>query len=62
MKQRVTYNISLERKLKLEQLAIEASLKTGRTVKWTELMEILTIEFCKDAQAMLIHREMEKIK
>lgn len=39
---------------------MEASLKVGRTVKWTELMDILVTEFGKDAQEMLIHREREK--
>lgn len=55
-----SYNIKLDKKMKIERLAMEASLKIGRTVKWTELMDILTTEFGKDAQAMLIHREMEK--
>lgn len=51
-----TYNIKLDKKMKIERLAMEASLKLGRTVKWTELMDILVTEFGKDAQAMLIHR------
>lgn len=58
--QRATYNIKMDRKIRIERLAMEASLKVGRTVKWTELMDILVTEFGKDAQEMLIHREREK--
>ena len=57
---RATYNIKMDRKIRIERLAMEASLKVGRTVKWTELMDILVTEFGKDAQEMLIHREREK--
>ncbi|MDO5357468.1 MAG: hypothetical protein Q4E77_08235 [Conchiformibius sp.] len=53
---RVTYNIHMDKKLKLEQLAIEASYQIGRTIKWTEIMEILINEFPRDAQQMIIHR------
>lgn len=55
-----SYNIKLDKKMKIERLAMEASLKIGRTIKWTELMEILVDEFGKDAQEMLIHREAKK--
>ena len=55
-----SYNIKIDKKLKIERLAMEASLKVGRTIKWTELMDILVTEFGKDAQEMLIHREQEK--
>mgnify|MGYP000914192699 FL=1 len=58
--QRATYNIKLDKKLKIERLAIDASQKIGRTVKWTELMDVLVSEFSKDAQEMIIHREKEK--
>ena len=62
MKERVTYNIKMDKKMKIERLAMEASLKVGRTVKWTEIMEILVNEFGKDAQATLIHQEEKKHK
>lgn len=55
-----SYNIKVDKKMKIERLAIEASQKIGRTVKWTEIMEVLVDEFGKDAQAMIIHREQEK--
>ncbi len=32
--ERATYNVKLDKKLKIERLAMEASLKVGRTVKW----------------------------
>ena len=60
MKDRVTFNVKMERKLKIEKLAVEASQKVGRIVKWTEIMEVLMDEFAKDAQAMIIYREQEK--
>lgn len=60
MTERVTLNVRLDRKMKIERLAMEASLKVGRTVKWTEIMEILMTEFGKDAQEMLITRETQK--
>ncbi|ULJ60611.1 hypothetical protein [Wielerella bovis] len=53
-----SYNIKIDKKMKIERLAMEASLKVGRTIKWTELMDILVTEFGKDAQQMLIHREV----
>ncbi|MDK4685705.1 hypothetical protein [Kingella negevensis] len=55
-----SYNIKIDKKMKIERLAMEASLKVGRTIKWTELMDILVTEFGKDAQQMIIHREAEK--
>ena len=58
--ERATYNVKLDKKLKIERLAMEASLKVGRTVKWTEIMDTLVNEFGKDAQEMIIHRETEK--
>ena len=60
MKDRVTFNVKMERKLKIEKLAVEASQKVGRIVKWTEILEVLMDEFAKDAQAMIIHREQGK--
>lgn len=52
--------MKIDKKIRIERLAMEASLKVGRTVRWTELMDILVSEFGKDAQQMLIHREGEK--
>ena len=58
--ERATYSVKLDKKLKIERLAMEASLKVGRTVKWTEIMDTLVNEFGKDAQEMIIHKETEK--
>lgn len=55
-----SYNIKLDKKMRIERLAMEASLKIGRTVKWTEIMEVLVSEFGKDAQEMLIQKEQAK--
>lgn len=60
MKQRHTYNVSADKKLRIEKLAIEASQKMGRTVQWTEIMDTLITEFGKDAQQMIIHRHEQE--
>ena len=62
MAERITYNVKIDQKLKLERLAIEASVKIGRSVKWTELMETLIQELAKDAQEIIIHREQKTNK
>ena len=53
--ERATYNVKLDKKLKIERLAMEASLKVGRTVKWTEIMDTVIKEYGKDEQEMIIH-------
>ena len=58
--ERATYNVKLDKKLKIERLAMEASLKVGRTVKWPEILDTLVNEFGNDAQEMIIHKETEK--
>ena len=60
MKQRHTYNVTADKKLRIEKLAIEASQKMGRTVKWPEIMDVLVTEFGKDAQQMIIHRSEQE--
>ena len=62
MSERTTYNIKQEKKIKLERLALEASMKFGRMIKWTEIMEVLIDEYAKDAQQTIIHREEQKLK
>ena len=46
---RSTYNIKAEKKIKLEKAAIELSVKLGRPIKWTEIMEVMIDNFYKDA-------------
>lgn len=46
---RATYNVDLEKKLMIERLAINVSLKVGRTVKWTDIMEHLIVCYAKEA-------------
>lgn len=41
---------------------MDASVKIGRSVKWTELMETLIQELAKDAQEIIIHREQKTNK
>lgn len=57
---RSTYNIAIERKLKLERAAIELSVKLGKPVKWTKIMEILIDDFYKDACDSILTLEQQK--
>ena len=51
MKSTASFNIKIERKIKVERLAMEVSLKIGRPVKWTEIMNVLVEQFSKNAVA-----------
>lgn len=60
MKMTSTFNIKLEKKLKVERLAMEVGMKIGRPVKWTEIMNVLVDNFAKDAAAYIEYSESEK--
>ena len=49
MPKRTTYNVTEERKMKLERLAINASVKLGKTITWTEILGYLIDNYSKDA-------------
>lgn len=49
MAKRTTYNVTEERKMKLERLAINASVKLGKTITWTEILGYLIDNYSKDA-------------
>lgn len=49
MVKRTTYNVTEERKMKLERLAINASVKLGKTITWTEILGYLIDNYSKDA-------------
>ena len=53
MKSTASFNIKIERKIKIERLAMEVSLKIGRPVKWTEVMNVLVHHFAKDAVKLI---------
>ncbi|MGL5266378.1 MAG: hypothetical protein ACRC9E_09135 [Plesiomonas shigelloides] len=46
---RKTYNITADRQIRLERMAIDISSKTGKTVKWTDIMVHLIDNYAKDA-------------
>lgn len=46
---RRTYNVTEDRQIRLERMAIEISSRTGKTVKWTDLMVYLIDNYAKDA-------------
>ncbi|HDR1062875.1 hypothetical protein ACFGZ0_11690 [Pasteurella multocida] len=60
MKTTTSYNIKLDKKLKIERMAMETGLKIGRNVKWTEVMNVLVDQFAKDAVAYIEHQEKNK--
>lgn len=60
MKSTASFNIKIERKIKVERLAMEVSLKIGRPVKWTEIMNVLVDRFSKDAVAYIENTEKQK--
>ena len=49
MAKRTTYNVTEERKMKLERLAINASVKLGKTITLTEILGYLIDNYSKDA-------------
>lgn len=49
MAKHTTYNVTEERKMKLERLAINASVKLGKTITWTEILGYLIDNYSKDA-------------
>lgn len=49
MAKRTTYNVTEERKMKLERLAINASVKLGKTITWTEILGYMIDNYSKDA-------------
>ncbi|WP_374245787.1 hypothetical protein AAHW42_12570 [Klebsiella quasipneumoniae subsp. similipneumoniae] len=49
MAKRTTYNVTEERKMKLERLAINASVKLGKTITWTDILGYLIDNYSKDA-------------
>ncbi|EEJ5179764.1 hypothetical protein GQI21_000113 [Salmonella enterica] len=49
MAKRTTYNVTEKRKMKLERLAINASVKLGKTITWTEILGYLIDNYAKDA-------------
>lgn len=57
MKSTASFNIKIERKIKIERLAMEVSLKIGRPVKWTEVMNVLVDLFAKEAVKLIEKNE-----
>ena len=45
---RKTYNITEERQIRLERLAIDISNKLNRQVRWTDIMTHLIDHYAKD--------------
>lgn len=47
---RTTVSITEQRRIKLERLAIEATMKTGKTVKWTDIVNHLIDHYAEEAK------------
>ncbi|HHQ4900621.1 TPA: hypothetical protein ACSP3M_001876 [Aeromonas veronii] len=64
--QRTTMSISIERKQRLERLAIDVQSKTYEKVLWTDLVNYLIDKYAKDAADDLLaqikmSKQQEKI-
>lgn len=59
---RTTYTLAESKKIKIERLAIDASGKVGRTIKWTEIMSYLVDNYAKEATEDIISKEILKKK
>ncbi|WP_392565051.1 hypothetical protein RHO13_13180 (plasmid) [Orbus wheelerorum] len=59
---RSTYNIKTEKKLKLERMAIDISSEVKKTIKWTDIMEVLIDKYSKDACDYIATTEKEEQK
>jgi len=46
---RKTYNITADRHVRMERLAVDLSNKIGKTVKWSELVTFMIDNYAKDA-------------
>jgi len=49
MKKYTSIRITEEKKITLERLAIDASYKAGKSIKWTDLVNYLIDNYAKDA-------------
>ena len=52
---RMTYNITESRKIELEKLAINISVKTGKIMRWSELLTYLIDTYAREAAEDLIY-------
>ncbi|MCK6903602.1 hypothetical protein L8Q74_01610 [Enterobacter roggenkampii] len=59
---RTTYTLPERKKIKLERLAIDASAKIGKTIKWTDIMTYMVDNFAKDAIDDIISKEENRKK
>ncbi|MDG6882802.1 Uncharacterised protein [Phocoenobacter uteri] len=53
---RTTYNVTKKRKDRLEMLAIRASIKANRTIKWTEIVSHAIDYYAEDSVADIVHK------
>lgn len=61
-KDTTSYNIKIDKKLRIERMAMELGLKIGRNVKWTEVMNVLVDNFAKDAISHIEYMEQQEKK
>ncbi|EBS2330126.1 hypothetical protein DPT14_04105 [Salmonella enterica subsp. enterica serovar Telelkebir] len=59
---RTTYTLAESKKIKIERLAIDASTKLGKTIKWTDIMSYLIDNYAKEATEDIISKEELKKK
>ncbi|HCT9709917.1 MULTISPECIES: hypothetical protein [Citrobacter] len=60
MSSRKTYNVDYELYLKIERAAVEITIKTGKPVKWTELVKFTLERYLVDARADMSNPKLYK--
>lgn len=53
---RTSLAVTIERKLMLERLAIDSSMKAGRQISWTDIVNYMIDNHSKDAVKDLIEK------
>ena len=58
---RTTLAVTIERKLMLERIAIDASQKAGKQITWTDIVNYMIDNHAEDAAGDLIERAKNSI-
>jgi len=60
--QRVTLNVSLQKKMELEKAAIELSYKVGESINWTDIAHYMLNNYIKQAKEDIQEKNSEEKK
>lgn len=60
MNKRKTYNMDYELYLRIERIAVDVTAKTGRIVKWTDVLKFTIEQYLIDSRNDLIQQKTVK--